>query len=731
MNQTSKLLEGILPKLKKVNGYLLKGLDKDGDIVNSVPLQSVVDILVDEYDEIDEREIEKDSLEETIQCLQLIYNDSNFESPISDDDYDKLYERYKDVFGKDFVGSKFTPVNNGSDKKWTVHNYPHLRGSLDKAHYIRKKDVPSNDKRKSIEEFLDKIPNIENRTVHVVDTFKDDGISAVFEFDKYQNIIQVVTRGDVDENTGLDITHMFEGRSFRSLFACTLGDLNVTSKFAVKSELIVARESFEEYNIDHIYHNKPLNNPRSMASSIINCEEHRPDMYNYLFPIPLEVSSEDMIYFENTHKEYSEKYINMIDGFHEWIIVDNHFTHEYTLDKEGILNFLESRNIADVAQQTAEELGLPIDGVVITILDQPLIEFLGRSDHINKFQIALKFPAGEKKAILKDVKFQVGLIGTITPVAVIEPIVIMGNTITNIGLSSINKMEKLDLSVGDEVLIKYDIIPKIYKTKDCKAGTGERIRAITHCPKCNEQLKADGLIVRCVNEECPSRIVGKIQNFTNKLDIKHISVAIITDWVENGIIESISDLYRLEELKHKILQIKGYKEGIVNKIIRSVELKKSLFPHELLGSIGIPNVGRTIMEKVCTEIPFYELIEQTDFITDRLSDINGIGRITAARISNGIYHNRKLINELLKYVKIKPYVQKTYDCKVVFTKVRDKQFEEFLDDIGVLVQPSYRKDTDIVVCESLSVSSSKVDKARKDGKYIMSMDQAKRYFGYK
>ena len=154
----------------------------------------------------------------------------------------------------------------------------------------------------------------------------------------------------------------------------------------------------------------------------------------------------------------------------------------------------------------------------------------------------------------------------------------------------------------------------------------------------------------------------------------------------------------------------------------------------MFGSLGIPDIGRRIMKRISDDgsIQLLDLLIEDDSVIDKLSAIKGIGEPTAIKICTGIHSNRELINDLLRYIEIKPYEEvEVFGDTILFTKIRDPKFAKFLSDTKQAnVADSYTKSVTVVVVPSMSTKSSKVDKAIKDGKTVMSIDDAYKKFGY-
>jgi len=658
-------------------------------------------------------------IELIIKILQDIYNNSEVDSPVSDEDYDRLYELNKDLQMKEIVGA---PINKVKDRKIGYHSYPALRGTLDKIHFIRKKDK-GKDNRKSLEDWIKGIENKLGRKLNNVEkvarmTPKYDGISGIFEFkSNLKTADKVLTRGDVDNNEAIDITDLFNGIKFnfglvdikyyKEVMMCDDNKYEFmifNEDYGVKTEIIMKDFDFEEF----CKNERILKSSRSAVSSILNTSKDiNKNLLKYLTIIPLQ--------YQRISDEFATSILNSRIGFS--LI-------------EDITDFDYIERVIETMVRSVRKDGIPIDGVVITLANENTIKQLGRENNINKFEVAYKLPPEQKRTIIKDVIMSTGILGSIAPVAIIEPVKINGNTITNISLGSIDTFEERKLRKGDEVIIKYDVIPYLIIDETCKRNEkGKLFKTPTECRYCKQPLVKDP-ILKCVNENCDSRKIGKIINYAEKISIPNISSGIITLLYELGVVKSIKDLYFIKDHKQTILLFKGFGEKIFNKIVDSIKSRKTVYNYELLGSLGIPDIGRKIFKRI---LNIYYLNELKDICLNndvkKLTMIGGIKNKTAEKIIKGVNSNIELINFLCSELVIKEDLRE-YIGKVCFTKIRDREFEKFLDDKNILVVDNYNKGIDMVVVKDLGVQSSKVDKAKKDYIPIVTLEDAYKIFKY-
>lgn len=638
-------------------------------------------------------------IELIIRILQNIYNNSGIESPINDETYDILYELYIGITNSDIVGGD-TDLSREKDH----HKYPDLRGTLNKVHFITIKERGS-DKRKSIEEWVKSSENrigrkFKDDELEVALYPKFDGVSVIFECDSSGKVIKALTRGDTENNEAVVITKLFTYLKFKPLQEW--GDV----EFGVKTEVVMTYSNYKKF-CDK-YGN--FKSPRAAVSSIINSVEIDVQYLKYITIVPLRMQNyetKEVIVHPEAETNFPVCYAMI-----------NWESDKLTTCFDTIKHYMKS--VADI----------PIDGIVLQLKNKNIQKELGRDDAINKYEVAFKFTPDSVKTKIIDIEFSIGLLGALTPVAKIIPVKMEGNTISNISLGSIDRFESLHLHKNDEVLVKYDIIPYLYIDDTCKRSHDEPFTLITHCPYCGERLINDP-ILRCVNNDCPSRMIGKIVNYTDKMNIKGVSIGIITTLFRCGIITSIQDLYRLKEKKNDIIKIEGFGDKKIDNIIKEIDKKRTVYDYTLLGALGIPDIGTKIFKKFLNIYYIDDLIDIA--VKSRISELTkvpGIKEKTANKIIIGLLMNVDLIEFLKEELLIK-HDKKKYIMKVVFSKIRDKKFEDYLESKDVEVCESYNKKIDILICEDSNASSSKIDKARKDGKKIMSLTEAYKYFKYK
>ena len=628
---------------------------------------------------------------------QYLYNNTDSEEIMSDTNYDILYELMLEYGGSDIASA---PLKKNKYIKIAYHKFPQLRGSMSKFYYlgVDEEDNAKVKSRKSLDEVLaSKERDIFTKTGKDIDLNnteiylfpKYDGVSGVFEFDKHGKLERVLTRGYTQTNEAEDITHLFPKFKYPK-------PKWIKGPYGLKTEIMMKNENLDEYNE---MFGTDYKNSRSIVASFVNSDEYNPDKAEFIEVVPLRVGD--------------------LEG-NQWLTEDV-YDHPKTLRAR----FADREIIWKYANETRFVDGLRTDGVVLYIIDEGLQNVLGRDNDINNYEVAYKFTEEKGDTTVIDIIWQIGKFGRITPVAVVEPIKLKGNTIERISLGSIGRAKELELQRGDSVTIIYDIIPYLILKEHLD---GENIEIPDICPECGAELQysESGEIAFCNNPECPAVQKGKILNYLNKMDIDDISYASIDKLFKAGIVKSIIDIYKLEDRMDEIMEIEGIGPKTLLLWINNIKQHSEVYDYKLLGALGIESVSAKKFRKITEIYDIYEILDiskNRDF--DALQKINGIGPKIAEAIIYGIADNKALIKKLLKFITVIDYSDFAGNpsFKVVFTKIRDKDAEKLIESRGGVVEESLTKDVDLLIVPNMETKSSKINKAKKYGIEIIPLDQ--------
>ena len=248
----------------------------------------------------------------------------------------------------------------------------------------------------------------------------------------------------------------------------------------------------------------------------------------------------------------------------------------------------------------------------------------------------------------------------------------------------------------------------------------------THCKYCGCRLEEDPLL-KCVNESCSSRIIGNVVNYINKMRIENINIETISTLFDQGIINGIESLYSLEDHKSEIVSLPGFGIKSYEKMIEGINKKKVVYDYELLGSLGIQSIGVRIFKKILSVMDLETLLRLSmdNMLVINLMGLPGFGEKTATRVQKGINSKIKTIRFLLDTLTLKEKVQPgKLKGKVCFSQIRDPKFESELINKGYDVSDSLTKSTNYLIVPSLDVVSNKIEKAKKYGIEILTLEQA-------
>jgi DNA ligase (NAD+) len=647
-------------------------------------------------------DMEKQNLYLLIYILQTLYNYSGVDTGVSDYDYDRLYELLKQG-GEELIT---TPILNG---KIVHHKYKSLRGTLSKIYVLDENDTAANESRDSLQGWVKSREKMLKEAGYEVNLWEEeiyvfpkwDGVSIEFEFNKENELVRALTRGNTETNEAQDVTFVFKPIENR------IKDPNMNGKeYGLKTEVMMHDFDLETLNRKL---EKPFKSTRSVISSIVNSDVID-GRVNLLEVVGLRTSqlTED----GETLQELASN------------VFDRPFIKCRLMDIEQIRKFAFNHTNVN---------GLNCDGAVIYLINEEYRKVLGRKDHKNQYEVAFKFNEEIGYSEITGIDFKLTQFGRIFPVANFKPLKMKGNTVQNVSLGSIARFSELKLAKGDKVKVLYEIIPYIvfdrYDEK-CKRSGNPMIEAPNFCPECGEPLEKNpkGTILLCVNPDCKCRQRGKILNYSQKLGIPGIGPGTVDALFEAGIVTKITDLYKLRDLYDEIIKLEGFNEISVSAMIHAIEEHGTIIPADLfMGAIGIEAIGQKTFQKVFEMYTIEDLIEfAEDDKYHILASIPGIKDLTSKKIITGIKENQKLIEKLLK-----KYVTVTYDKKregkfiAVFHKIRSVITTELIESYGGIVEDNLTKKTSFLIVPNgfKDKHSATSDKARKYEIPIVEIDK--------
>ncbi|MBI3787640.1 MAG: NAD-dependent DNA ligase LigA, partial [Ignavibacteriales bacterium] len=388
-------------------------------------------------------------------------------------------------------------------------------------------------------------------------------------------------------------------------------------------------------------------------------------------------------------------------------------------------------------EERREDLPYDIDGVVVKVDSLRQQERLGAISKSPRWAIAFKFAARQATTVLKDITLQVGRVGTITPVAELEPVFVGGSTVSRATLHNEDYIKELDIRISDTVTVEKggDVIPKVSGVIKEKRKSGTKPFSMGgKCPECGSKIfrPPDEANYYCENSECPAQIRARIGHFAHRgaMDIEGLGEAIVDQLVELGFIQNYADLYELHKQKKKLVALERWGEKSTTNLLEAIEESKKKPFSRVLFALGVRHVGSGVAQLIINNIGSMEKLIATP--QEELEHIQGVG----PRIAESIHHffidkhNLKLVKRLQdaglqmaekkkKVTGQSPFNGKTVVLTGTLSSMSRDEAKEKIENLGGKVTSSVSSNTDYVV---VGVDAgSKLDKAKKLG--VQTLDE--------
>ncbi len=402
-------------------------------------------------------------------------------------------------------------------------------------------------------------------------------------------------------------------------------------------------------------------------------------------------------------------------------------THGFTTVENFICqNFDQVETIyQDFLNKKRKDYPFEIDGLVIKINDIDLQQKLGFKNNRPKGQVAYKFPARSSQTRVINITWQVGPMGTITPVAEVDPIEISGAIITFASLANYDLIKEKNINIDDivEIQRRGDVIPHIENVVT-KINSGHII-APTHCPSCNTKLIIDNKFLKCPNiQKCSAQILGSLKLFCDTLEIKGISDKTITKLYQLNLVKLPGDFYNLKISDFENIAGLGHKSG--TNIVGEIQAKKTLTLKQILDAAIIPNFSsQRIIQLI--NLGFNTPEKILNITVDQLEALPGIQITLAKKIYQGIQDRKDFIQSILDHVQIKNFKLKIKNSNIdglsfAITgtlSVPRKELENNIISLGGQLASSVSKNTDYLITNETKSNSSKFINAQKFGTKII------------
>jgi DNA ligase (NAD+) len=378
-----------------------------------------------------------------------------------------------------------------------------------------------------------------------------------------------------------------------------------------------------------------------------------------------------------------------------------------------------------------------IDGTVIKVNDFELQRRAGMRTRSPRWAVAYKFEAQQESTQILDIQAQVGRTGTITPVAIMQPIMVGGVTVSRATLHNEDEIERLGVRIGDWVVIQRagDVIPEVVKVIESKrTGKEKKFKFPKKCPVCGEPvIRLEGEVAhRCQNIDCPAQLKEGIRHFASKLamNIDGIGEKLIEQLVDKGLVKSYADLYFLK--KEKLSELERMAEKSAQNIITAIDKSREVSLDRFLYALGMRHVGEHMSRVLAKEFGSLEALQKAG--QERLQQIHEVGPQVAESVTR-FFKERKNVATIARLLKggvrirelarPKASDQKFAGKTFVFTGALEKfardEAERMVDERGGRASGSVSKKTDFVVAGP--GAGSKLDKARELGVKVISEEE--------
>lgn len=522
---------------------------------------------------------------------------------ISDQKYDILVKRLQQLEAEypQFVQSDSPTSTVGSDLSQTGRII---------AHKVRMYSLENAYSLEEIEAFVNKVSTEVGSSGFMLE-HKIDGFSINLYYE-HGNLIYATTRGDGYE--GEDVTANVK------TIASIPQNISYTGALEVRGEVFMPISEFQRINeLREKNGEKLFANPRNAAAGSIKLKNIEEVAKRKLDAILYSIGYNEL---ELTSQEMLLAFLQE-QGFPT--ASDNAVAHSFA-------HIQQYCNLWDVQRSS---LPYEIDGIVIKINSTEVQQRLGFTSKFPKWAMAYKFKAEEKTTILIGVDYQVGRTGAVTPVARLKPVFISGSTVSNATLHNADEIRRLDLHLGDEVVVikSGEIIPKIIRVHAHSRDAHAQVVTFPDvCPVCGTTLvqEPDGVVYYCNNISCPAQIQRRIEHFASRdaVDIEGLGEALVKALLEKNLISSIADIYDLDY--STVAQLEKQGEKSAENLKQAIESSKTQKFHKILFGLGIRYVGAKTARILATHYGTIKELMQAD--EESLLGIHEIGEKIASSV---------------------------------------------------------------------------------------------------
>ncbi len=613
---------------------------------------------------------------------------------ISDAEYDKLYDKLVALEKQTGVILPNSPTQRVGDT--VLSNFKKV------THEVRLYSLDKCQSKEQLLAWMNDVCEKENDVDFTLE-YKFDGLTIVCSYEN--GLLQsCATRGN--GIVGEDVT--LQVKTIKSVPL----KVNFKGKLIVQGEGMITLSNLKKFN--QKYPDEALKNARNAVSGAIRNLD------------PKETAKRNLDWFcYNVLYAESKTFSSQIEMF-EFLKQNGFLISPYK-------HFKNAQDILDEIDKVDKQkssLDILIDGMVVKINSMKLRDEFGYTSKFPKWAMAYKFEAQELSTILKDVIWQVGRTGKVTPIAIIEPVNLSGATIYRATLNNYMDILRKNISIGSRVFIRRsnEVIPEITGLAEKLEGSVD-IKKPIYCPSCGTKLVHIGALDFCPNTDaCPEQIVDRLTHFAsrNAMDIEGFRDSTSKLLYDTGLVKDVGDLYSLTE--QDLLKLPLFKQKKASNLLSAIEKSKDVELSNFIYALGILNVGTKTAKDISKY--FRTLDDLKNATVEELAKIRDIGDVVAKSIVDYFSNekNLKLIDKLLSAgIKIKNSTQsgksegifagKTFVLTGTLESFTRSEATALIEQNGGQTSSSVSKNTDYVLAGS--EAGSKLAKAKTLGIEVM------------
>lgn len=581
---------------------------------------------------------------------ELNYHYYTLDEPlVSDSEYDALYYELRDLEESEGVILDDSPTQVVGDRvldKFVKHTHLGRLYSLDKAQTYEEIEAWMQRANRLRDEYnnsnQDKLPEIE----YIVE-LKFDGLTINLTYNEGK-LINAATRG-----TGVIGEEILsQVKTIKTIPT----KIDYKGLIEVSGEGVMPLSQLKKYNETH---EEKLKNARNAAAGALRNLDPKVTRSRHL----------ECYLYNVTYMQ--EEIIDSQIGVFNFLKENGFKTYPFL---EKVTNFQELIQVIEKIGTLRKEIDVLTDGVVIKINDFRTRQVLGYTNKFPRWALAYKFEAEKYTTIVKEVIWNVGRTGKVTPVALLDPVDIDGVTVQRATLNNYDDIQRKKVRLGSEVIIRRsnDVIPEILTAIDEDLTGTSEIEKPLYCPSCHTKLIYDNVHIYCPNAlDCKPQMNARMTHFASReaMNIEGLSEKTIEKMIEVLDISELDDLYDLTA--EDLYKLEGFKDKKVNNTLESIENSKHVKLSSFIYALGIPNVGVKTAQDLVDHFKTLDNIKNASF--DELVKVNDIGDITAKGILD--YFNDEHIEDAL---------QKLINKGIIFEEINEEKSDE-LEGLTIVV----------------------------------------------